>query len=398
MPPEPKSPSVAAWLNLLPGVGNFYLGLSQLDSVGEAGGGAADVPAMIYVGLGNFFTWPASMLWGPVEAARDARIVNTREAIRYYLDTAEGFAIFSGATGLSREDLPPLICYGVYVRSLLGYGHGPFVKRHAGAKSRWGTERESPVADSSVALVIGISDYAFMGKIKGCRHDAEAIAEALKRACGIPRDNIIVMTDRTRGSCLPTKATIEERIKICAREARHDGMVFIFFSGHGVCEDGKLLLVAKDCMPTSGIPISQILENLCDSPARAKVLMLDVCHAGAAQKGVRVMPKGVELSELLKEDNVEARTGKDVALFLSCAKDEYSYPLRDGSGSVYTDAVVRALERARGEKAPLTAVRLQENISNMMRQWRLREGKSQTPQLMVESGSDVVLVPGGTVE
>ena len=55
----------AGLLNLLPGIGNFYLDQMMLFGV-------------------NLFTWPASMIWGIPQAYIDAGRMNQKETARYY--------------------------------------------------------------------------------------------------------------------------------------------------------------------------------------------------------------------------------------------------------------------------------------------------------------------------
>lgn len=69
----PASPAAAGLLNLLPGVGNFYL----------AAGNAGDSNQYLYGAL-NLLTWPISVIWGIPEAVIDANNINKRELVYYY--------------------------------------------------------------------------------------------------------------------------------------------------------------------------------------------------------------------------------------------------------------------------------------------------------------------------
>ncbi len=69
----PANPGAAGALNLLPGIGNFYL----------ASGNGGDSSHWLY-GTLNLLTWPISILWGVPEAAVDANRINERELIYYY--------------------------------------------------------------------------------------------------------------------------------------------------------------------------------------------------------------------------------------------------------------------------------------------------------------------------
>ena len=69
----PNNPMAAGVLNLLPGVGNFYLAL----------GNGSDSTHALY-GLGNLLLWPISIVWAIPEGAIDAINLNKREMIYYY--------------------------------------------------------------------------------------------------------------------------------------------------------------------------------------------------------------------------------------------------------------------------------------------------------------------------
>ena len=70
---KPASVGGSAALNVLPGIGNFYL----------ASGNAADSHHWLY-GFLNLLTWPISIVWAVPEAAIDANTINKREMLYYY--------------------------------------------------------------------------------------------------------------------------------------------------------------------------------------------------------------------------------------------------------------------------------------------------------------------------
>lgn len=76
---KPASSVTAGALNLLPGIGNFYLGT----------GNAADSSQVLY-GFLNLLTWPTSILWGVPQAAIDADTINKREMLYYYTYDIKG--------------------------------------------------------------------------------------------------------------------------------------------------------------------------------------------------------------------------------------------------------------------------------------------------------------------
>lgn len=66
-----NSAGVAGALNLLPGIGNFYLGQTG-------------------AGIGNLLFWPISPIWGVPQAMIDAKTINTKETLAYYNYNPEG--------------------------------------------------------------------------------------------------------------------------------------------------------------------------------------------------------------------------------------------------------------------------------------------------------------------
>jgi hypothetical protein len=237
--------------------------------------------------------------------------------------------------------------------------------------------------DSSVAVVIGIADYVFLGKIPGCKADAAAFANAFCGARRMNPKNVVLMTDDGDTSHQPTTTMIKERVELSANEVKSEGMFLVYFSGHAVTQDGKALLVPKDARPADGIPVRQVVALMKESKARDKVLIIDACHAGAAEKGILVVAR-----ESLPE-------AAGVAMFLSCSSDENSYPTEDGQRSVYTDVFLRCLQEACAGQSAITARALEGKIDEKMREWRLRTAMQQTPQLILAGETDVTLVPAG---
>lgn len=70
---RPANPVGAGALNILPGVGNFYL----------AAGNSGEGTHYLY-GFLNLLTWPISVIWGIPEASIDANRINERELIYFY--------------------------------------------------------------------------------------------------------------------------------------------------------------------------------------------------------------------------------------------------------------------------------------------------------------------------
>lgn len=73
-----KNPGVAGALNILPGIGNFYLA-----------SGTREGSQWTY-GFLNLLFWPGSVIWGIPQAAIDADTINKMETVYYFTYDPEG--------------------------------------------------------------------------------------------------------------------------------------------------------------------------------------------------------------------------------------------------------------------------------------------------------------------
>ncbi|MDP6438229.1 MAG: caspase family protein, partial [Candidatus Brocadiia bacterium] len=89
-----------------------------------------------------------------------------------------------------------------------------------------------PSDRSSVALVVGIEDYMFMGRVPGCHADARNVARSVQRARGLGNSRVVRLTEQAAEANKPPREALKRRIHGVAGEAREGGMLFFYFSGH----------------------------------------------------------------------------------------------------------------------------------------------------------------------
>ena len=89
-----KDPALAGVLNVLPGIGNFYL--------------ASDHTAQWVYGFLNLLFYPASILWGVPQAIIDADIINQKETVYYYRFDKRGKIKLKRLRAGGKDNLPLL--------------------------------------------------------------------------------------------------------------------------------------------------------------------------------------------------------------------------------------------------------------------------------------------------
>jgi uncharacterized caspase-like protein len=94
---------------------------------------------------------------------------------------------------------------------------------------------------------------------------------------------------------------IRQEIELFFSSRKKDDLLLLYFSGHGIKDDGgQLYLAAVDTRRTllrsSAVPASFVNEIMSASRSRRQVLILDCCHSGAFTRGM--IPKGGDSIEV----------------------------------------------------------------------------------------------------
>lgn len=179
--------------------------------------------------------------------------------------------------------------------------------------------------EADVALVIGLEDYPFASDVPHARRDAEAFANHLRYARGIPDDRIVVLT---RGSVEAFRDAAERT----ARLAQRDSTVWVYFAGHGAAHpvSRARVLLGDDLRPdpsslsSRGMPVEDLIRAAQGRAGRV-VAVLDTCFAGTGRDGGELVPGGrfaIPTQALRLEGVVEwAATGPgEIALPLDAAR------------------------------------------------------------------------------
>ena len=154
------------------------------------------------------------------------------------------------------------------------------------------------------ALVIGISDYRKMDKLRFAVDDAKVAAEYIDGVLGIPKGNIKVLCDADA-----TKSMIDATVKEWLVKRNFDYLV-VYYAGHGTPDpedqaSGSPYLIPYDGdldMKGTLISLNELSQSLAESRAKDILVLVDACFSGGggrtpkklAQRGIAVMPRFVE--------------------------------------------------------------------------------------------------------
>ncbi len=288
-----KHPAVAAGLNLLPGIGNFYLAVGT------------EHPTQWTIGFINLLFWPCSVVWGIPQGAIDANTINKMETVYYYKHDLQGKREFATLRAQA-EALDAELAAATYHRPAaahngLGAGStatGPVVRPNAIPPS-W----RAPKNTRLLSVGVGSFKDPSIPKVSHAHDDARQMAGYLQ-SCGVPRANITHLSDTQATRSNITEALM--KLKLATTEESETSI--FYFSGHGapILEDGKIVdaaLIPYDAFENSldytGIKVSTLNNMLADTHGNF-IVILDACFSG--KEGRSIMAKNIKSIAVVPRD------------------------------------------------------------------------------------------------
>ncbi|HIK26723.1 MAG: caspase family protein [Oscillatoriaceae bacterium SKW80] len=196
---------------------------------------------------------------------------------------------------------------------------------------------------NQACIAIGINQYQFFQPLSYAQQDAQALQNFLVGEVGLPPERCLLLTDSSPSvgghSTYPNRETIEEWVKkFCQRLGAGD-ILWLFWCGYGVRENGEEYLMPQEGNPkdvaASGIAARSLLKILKSAqegvnPPLKLLLLLDINRSGEI---------GTEIAALAKKLKIPT--------ILSCLPDQFSREsgvLRHG---LFTAALLECLRYSR---------------------------------------------------
>ncbi len=200
------------------------------------------------------------------------------------------------------------------------------------------------------AVVIGVSNYKNLRaeeQLRFAHRDAEEMAAFLRspNGGGFPSTQIKVLLNEEA-----TIASVRTALGTwLPRSAEPNDVVYIFFAGHGVVEQGSDgYLLANDSDPqnlyATALPIAE-LDRIVSERLRARVAVViaDACHSGKIGMASRGMEEQILINRYLDE---VGKSGAGRFRLLASRADERSYedPRWGGGHGVFTHYLLEGLK------------------------------------------------------
>ncbi len=128
-----------------------------------------------------------------------------------------------------------------------------------------------------IALVIANGDYESLSQLESAACDAREIQAVLENQCGF---HVTLLLNQSRSQ-------IEDAIQDFFANANRNHLCLLYFSGHGMEDNGRLYLAANETVPQkyyTAIDVTWINARMNASNSRKQMVWLDCCYSGAVLK------------------------------------------------------------------------------------------------------------------
>lgn len=238
------------------------------------------------------------------------------------------------------------------------------------------------------SIFVGVNAYSdpLIPNLSVCVKDVTALHEVFADSM----ENAILLTDEKAPST-PTRINILTELSNIAQATDEDDLLLFYFSGHGMAERGESYLLSNDvrlsALKYTSVALRDVREIMDTSPARAKVIILDACHSGAA-----IGKDAVTMTQEFIQHVFEKAEG--IAVLSSCKQGQKSWEWSEKNCSVFTYFLLEALN-GKGDfekKGFVTVSDVNRYVTDGVKKWSMEKGAIQTPTLQAELVGDIILV------
>ena len=191
------------------------------------------------------------------------------------------------------------------------------------------------------AIAVGINHYQFLQPLKFAQQDAQALCECLVSEAGFLPNRCILFTDTspsvTGRSTYPSRGNLQGWLDYFGRELVQPGdLVWVFFSGYGVCWKGQDYLLPIEADPVDianmGVPVRALFDSLKALPTQDILVLMDINHSQAAFSGEKV---GIQIAEIARETRI--------ATVLASKPEQFSHEAVELGHGLFTATLLEGL-------------------------------------------------------
>lgn len=231
----------------------------------------------------------------------------------------------------------------------------------------------------ALALIIGIDHYENEPAAEFAENDARSFYDYAVNALGVPKDRVKLLmgSQARRIDILKALSTWGKPLTV-----RGQTEVFVFFSGHGLANGKKLLLLPYDgdvaVLNDSAIRRKDIIDAFVHAGAASTTLFLDTCFSGSTRGKESLWASARPIAITVTDEAIPP----SVTIFAAAGNDQLSSALAATGHGLFSYYVMKGLEGgAAGGGHSITSANLEAYLTDHIPQEAAKLGRSQSPQM-----------------
>jgi peptidoglycan hydrolase-like protein with peptidoglycan-binding domain len=235
---------------------------------------------------------------------------------------------------------------------------------------------------NAVALIIGVADYTRAPAAVYADSDASVFSDYARRALGIPRSSIKVLTN-DNASLTDLKLNVKQWLRGRIEKGRTD--VYVFYAGHGLASsDGEdLYLLPHDGVPSlledTSLQRNELFDVIAAANPKSATIFLDTCYSGLSRGDETLLASARPI--LITAKHQAAPEGFTV--FSAASGLQISSGLDEAKHGLFSYYLMRGMEGdadANADRA-ITAGELHAYVLKNVKRQAVRLGREQVPEL-----------------
>ena len=243
------------------------------------------------------------------------------------------------------------------------------------------------------ALVVGINRYLDDGitNLRFAVNDAEKLYQLLvdPEYGGFDAQQVKILTDRTEVK--PIRRDVLVALNSLQKSADIDDTIFIFFSGHGIAEDGQTYFLTRDTdrslIADTAVAKSAFERTMNRTQAKVQVMFFDACHSGATKDKSGAEGMAADLAAFIDQQS----DGRVV--LSSCGLNEVAYEDDQSGHGVFTRYLLEGLKGNADQDADgmVSASEVSAYASQKVKAWAFNNNKTQNPRMSANVSGEILL-------
>ena len=201
---------------------------------------------------------------------------------------------------------------------------------------------------NTFALVVANENYKNVANVASALHDGQTFAEYCEKTLGIPKSQIVFLTDATFGDFWSEFENLKGRIT----NRPEDIDVILYYSGHGLPDDNtkEAYLMPVDAQPQhtrTMIKLQEVYDGLGKIPNASVYAFMDACFSGSSREsGQKDTPVVAARGVALRHKDVDP--AGNVFVLSAADAQQTAFPYEEKDHGMFTYWLLKKLQESKG--------------------------------------------------